>query len=752
MKHLMYGVWVYALLLFSASKLLAQSANTVPELPAPADVRVIVDISGSMKINDPDNLRQPAVRLIARLLPEGTSAGIWTFGQYVNMLVPFAEVNSAWRQQALERSSQINSVALRTNLGEALEVASDSYLSDGDLSNTQFILLTDGKVDIDPEDSINETERQRVLGELLERIKASGARIHTVALSEAADLDLLTALASGTGGSGSVANDASELSRVFVTALNTAVPQEQLPIRGNGFKVDSGVEEFTALIFSDRKQGGARSSEALTLLTPSGAKVTRDSGPDNLRWVSESGYDLITVDQPQPGDWELVGVLGDGSRVTVVSDLRMVVGDLPARFYSGQVVNVDTAFYEDQSQITNPDFLGVMDVSLMLTTEDGRSGRKVLSETNPPADGVYRDVIQRLEQPGDYQIDLTADGQTFSRKFSGVITLRPPVRISVSTNRATDRPEYLVTVTPEHPELDLDASSVAMTVTYPDGEVKTSQVPYSPPNKQWQGAVTPEQGDGAYSLELAFTGATHEGTEVNYSPESFQARFPQENGAGNIRVSLSSVPQAPEPSSASGSEPVLESAQNRQPETPTTSEQPAEPPPVTSETSFGAVISEIGPIDISQVETPLEVAEASADQNDGGAMPMLWLAAAGGAVVLTGIVGGLLWWRKGWRKRRSVDEETPVVNETETPEDEPMPVLEDITDEPLEAPLAEEQEEQVPQLEPEPEVEEDILDEQENDFGLEDFDLSDIEQLPEVDEQAPPADNSEDDPDKKPTP
>jgi len=37
------------------------------QLPGAVDVRIIVDVSGSMKQSDPQNLRRPAVRLLARL-------------------------------------------------------------------------------------------------------------------------------------------------------------------------------------------------------------------------------------------------------------------------------------------------------------------------------------------------------------------------------------------------------------------------------------------------------------------------------------------------------------------------------------------------------------------------------------------------------------------------------------------------------------------------------------------------------------
>ena len=69
-------------------------------LPPPADVRVLIDISGSMKKNDPENLRRPALNLITELLPAGDTAGVWTFGQYVNELVRHQPVDEAWRKMA----------------------------------------------------------------------------------------------------------------------------------------------------------------------------------------------------------------------------------------------------------------------------------------------------------------------------------------------------------------------------------------------------------------------------------------------------------------------------------------------------------------------------------------------------------------------------------------------------------------------------------------------------------------------------
>jgi hypothetical protein len=395
-------------------------AEDAPKLTLPdaADIRIIVDISGSMKKNDPGNLRQPAVRLLARMLPEGTEAGVWTFGQYVNMLVPHGDVTDAWRKMAIDRSVQINSVALRTNLGKAIEVASDDYITGDDLHNTHYILLTDGKVDISDSSARNQKEETRILENVLPELTSRGARFHPVALSSEADAGFLKQLASDSGGRFQVAEDAGALSRAFLEALNTAIPQQQIPIEGNAFTVDGGVKEFTALIFRDGS--AAATNEGLELVRPDGTVVSLSNSPANFRWVRETGYDLITVDEPTAGQWRVKGTLGEGSRVTVVSDLKMVVSPVPASFAKDEPVELSVAFFEAGDKITNPDFLQVLNVSLVITADDGRSGTKVLSGNQPPEDGVYTDTINGLPGAGEYTVEVIADGKTFARKFSAV--------------------------------------------------------------------------------------------------------------------------------------------------------------------------------------------------------------------------------------------------------------------------------------------------------------------------------------------
>ncbi|AKO52738.1 hypothetical protein ABA45_10220 [Marinobacter psychrophilus] len=423
----------------------AEQADS-PQLPGAVDVRIIVDVSGSMKQNDPQNLRRPAVRLLARLLPDGATAGVWTFGQYVNMLVPHREVSDAWREMAIAQSDAINSVAMRTNLGAAIETASDGYFTGGVLSNTHFIVLTDGKVDISRNPSANKVEANRILDTLVPPLKQQGARFHAVALSAEADTEFLRKLASDSNGSFHVAENANDLSRAFLDAFNAAVPQEQTPIDDDGFMVDASVTEYTALIFwGDNETSDNR---ALALKAPGAAATTLQQHPDNIRWAREPGYDLITVTDPVAGRWSLDGQLGEGSRVSVVSDLRMIVSPIPGIFSIEKPLAIRIGLFDGEEPITNADFLSVLTVDLTLSNEDGRSGTKVLSEQSPPADGVYRYNIAEMPTAGQYQVVVEARSSTFARKFSGTTRFEPAAGAEAS---AADAPLFALEIDAANP-------------------------------------------------------------------------------------------------------------------------------------------------------------------------------------------------------------------------------------------------------------------------------------------------------------
>ena len=707
------GLFAAFLALSLSGGLGAQESDDV-KLPEQSDVRIIVDISGSMKETDPENLRQPAVRLLARLLPEGASAGVWTFGQYVNMLVPHQEVTDTWREMAIQRSAQINSVALRTNLGAAIETASDDYFTDGDLGQTHFILLTDGKVDISDDAAANTAEEKRILDRIVADLIERGATFHPVALSEAADTDFLKALATESGGRFQVADTADALNLAFLQALNTAVPQEQIPIEGNGFTVDEGVSEFTALIFWGESETSA--TRELALVRPDEQTVNLSEFPDNVRWAREAGYDLITVNEPLAGQWRINGELGEGSRVTVVSDLRMVVNPLPPSFTAEDPLNIRVGFFEEGEKITNPDFLGVIEVSLSITSEDGRSGTKVLSGEQPPADGTYRDTVSRLPAAGLYTFDVVADGQTFSRKFSATVGFTVPEGTEpadqlieqvepevIESEPATEQSE------PEPPVSEPEQSEPEPAISSPI-DVSQAEEPVTPAAQEPEPAPEePEETETAFAVPLwmvagAGGGVVLIGGLVWFAVRQRKQRQQEQAVAAAERETLEDLQEEPQPEPEEITEPEPE------PEASVDLEESLQPDEDAETEEIPEVTEEAPEDDMSELEAVIDEHEATLKAEDEALS------------------------ESGMESADDLEEDIPVadtpVEEEPAETDEDIPELEDVAD-PSDADEPEEDDEE--------------------EFGLEDFDLSEFDDLPDYgqDESGLPEDDSKKKPDQK---
>ena len=127
------------------------------------DFRIVIDVSGSMKQTDPQNLRVPALKLINGLIPTGSQAGVWTFGRYVDMAVKWGRVDDAWRKQADLGADKIHSNALLTNIQSALARARVGWDKPDAKTRRILLLLTDGKVDISSDPAKNEKSRASVL-------------------------------------------------------------------------------------------------------------------------------------------------------------------------------------------------------------------------------------------------------------------------------------------------------------------------------------------------------------------------------------------------------------------------------------------------------------------------------------------------------------------------------------------------------------------------------------------------------------
>ena len=640
-----------------------QSSKKLSNKNLPFDVRIIIDISGSMRQTDPNNLRIPALNLLLELMPEGAQAGIWTFGRYVNNLVPVAEVDDQWRGQAKQAAIKITSLGLKTNLTGALNDAAWGLKADSGFQQS-IILLTDGKVDMagnnDPEgEKVNSLERQKLMAEVLQKYRDAGASVHTLALSDLADKNLLQQIALETDGLYSQAENAEELMKAFLRAFDRAVPVEQVPMEDNTFVIDGSIDEFTALIF---KRAG--SGQETALLTPEGGRFTELDHPENVRWHKDIGFDLITIKQPDAGTWVAEADLDPSNRVTILSALALTVEGIPTTIFPGDKLDVEIKLTNEGQVVEKVEILRLTDMTMKVITASGREGSKVLSDPeNPPTDGIYREGLYRLKELGSYQIDVIAEGRTFQRKRSFAMTMIQPVEIN--HNADEEKGVYRIEVKSLSDNLDIERSRVIAKIKSPDENTIIQSVVYDPQVQAWVSEIEPSKGAGEYSVALNVRGITQSGKNFKVKPEPIVFNLPiisAESSEAELaeRVDEAVVSEAAIDPAASGS--VAESIVEPMEEIP--SAETAEP-----ESELNESLVEESVEEVVLDEATASDAIADVEEIDEGLAWWIYLILV---LVNVAVIGAGVW----WFMFRKVN--TPVDAQTSMDKDETLADLESL--------------------------------------------------------------------------
>lgn len=383
------------------------------------DVRILIDVSGSMRSSDPQNLRASALELMVQLLPDGSMAGVWTFGQWVNMVVPHGEVNDAWREQASAAVAQISNFGLLTNIPDAIELSTFDIERLQHQYRTSIILLTDGKLEITSDPADNARATRSLLQKVAPDLHNWGIAVYTIALSDEADWDLLQSLAQRTGGLAERANSPEQLSRVFLQALDIAAPTEQLPVQGGEFLIDDSIEEITVLVFPEE------SVEGVSLVDPDGNTLQLDSAMVGLSWYHNERFELITIGNPQPGQWRIVAP-GAIARVNVISHLSLALDRLPVSMPSGHSPEFGLRLVDGDRVITDPDLLAVLQLGVRVYRADDQQWELAFSGAELGASGEFRIGLPMLAEPGRYEVVLHLEGHSFQREATFVTEVSAP--------------------------------------------------------------------------------------------------------------------------------------------------------------------------------------------------------------------------------------------------------------------------------------------------------------------------------------
>ncbi len=412
-----------------------------------SDIRVLIDVSGSMKKHDPHNLRQPALKLLSSLLPDDTHSGVWLFAESVTPLISVGKVNDEWKSSATEQAKKIHSSGLFTHIEAALTEATSDWKEKDDQRLRSVIMLTDGVVDVSKNNAESQASRERVLSTLLPQLRDMNIKLHTIALSESADKTLLQRLSQATDGWFEVANSADELQRIFLRMFEKSVQLDTVPISDNRFTVDSSVNEMTILLFH------LEQAAPIHLVDPNEQILSAQSTSENIRWSQNPTYDLITIDQPPPGLWQIKGPADPDNKVMIVTDLRVNLGDLPNYVLPGQTFRFTAEITDQGERIIQESFLQLVMMELQHIAEPDQVNPILLNDEGSEqddiaGDGLFSGIISATEASGTHKLMLEVDGETFQRSVEHTFQVRWPVTVDFAV-LDKEAGAYSLSITPK---------------------------------------------------------------------------------------------------------------------------------------------------------------------------------------------------------------------------------------------------------------------------------------------------------------
>ncbi|MDX5432239.1 MAG: VWA domain-containing protein [Halomonas sp.] len=423
-----------------AGSLIISSHLMAAPIEATPEVRVIVDVSGSMRHNDPDQLAAEALELLVALMPSGARAGGWTFGERVANPLPLGPVNMEWRDRARALAPRLVDYQQYTDIESALYEAA---VAEPVERQRHLLLFTDGKIDLPAwrgrKPNIDQASRAALLEEHGPWLAEEGVVVHAIAFSDEADLELVERLSQLTGGLSSKVATPEALLGAFLAIVDRIFPTDRAPITDQRFVIEPGLRGFTALLF--------RGEEAPELVAPDGSRYSAEAPPEGAEWRSESRYDLVHVPNPQPGQWRVEGAPGQDSRITVESPLSLQLAGVPDTFYLGFDVPVEAWLAREGEPVGTEALPAHLRLTAELHDESGSVQSTVVLRQQEER------FVGRLPVPalgGTAQFVVRAEGQGFRRQRV------QPVNVLPAISARHDEANQQVLLSAEHPLLDRD--------------------------------------------------------------------------------------------------------------------------------------------------------------------------------------------------------------------------------------------------------------------------------------------------------
>ena len=378
------------------------------------DVALVLDTSGSMKKNDPNQLRIQAAKLFVSLLSRNDKVSLVGFSNRAYPITPLLSLKNRKNEtKILNAIEKMSAKGQYTNLHDAI---SSGYALLEKQKNSQrtrhIILMSDGKMDLGNQET-NLRLLEKTLDDLTPKLAAANIKLHTIAFTPDSYIPLLKLAAEDTEGQFVLLKNADGIHQVFENIFERTKSPEMLPMDNDSFIVDSNVKEVT-IVASKFKP-----NSVVTIESPDGEEISEAQHNKNVNWFKARKFDLVTIKKPARGYW-LIKYSEGGNKAYIVSDITLELSTTKKHAEPGAPLHIQASLKKKNQRIRNKSILKSTSFTVKVTSPTGAEienpllddGSEIGSERK---DGIYG-ISYAFEKQGPYKVEVTAKGETFDRK------------------------------------------------------------------------------------------------------------------------------------------------------------------------------------------------------------------------------------------------------------------------------------------------------------------------------------------------
>ncbi|MDO7710903.1 MAG: hypothetical protein MUQ51_04695, partial [Pseudomonadota bacterium] len=251
-------------------------------------------------------------------------------------------------------------------------------------------------------------------------------------------------------------------------------------------------------------------------LLPNQSRVSLKNMPNNVRWHSEGNYDLITIDKPLVGQWQIDADIDPDNRVMIVTDLKLKTTDLPNNILIGETFDFDVSLTDKNKLIVRQDFLKLVDAKLKEESANADPVHRSLNEEQKK--GIYRTHVGENFQAGQNDLVITMTSATFERqRRQSINVVETPFEMTVEqlTDKVTRT--HRLTLKPDVDLIKTDKLSIAAMLTAQDGSEWSYDVMKVADN-EWQLTLADLQIGEKYTVALQIRAQTVKGRPLFLQP------------------------------------------------------------------------------------------------------------------------------------------------------------------------------------------------------------------------------------------